>query len=66
MTIERIFCCNGPDCNRHMRTMRTRTEHFFVVSRSGEPTLHFCGWDCVLRHASTKEPETVIPLDDQE
>lgn len=59
MTIERIFHCDGPECERYMRTMRTRTEHFLVVSDGGT-SLHFCGWDCVLRHAATKEPEQVI------
>ena len=24
------------------------------------PLWHFCGWDCVLRHAATKEPEQVV------
>lgn len=39
--------------------MRTRTEHFLVVSEGGT-AMHFCGWDCVLRHAATKEPEQII------
>ena len=59
MSIERIFHCDGPDCERFMRTMRRRTDHFLVVSE-GATALHFCGWDCVLRHAAAKEPEQVV------
>ena len=60
MSIERIFHCDGPECDRHVQTREKRPPIFLtVVSLSKD--LHFCGWDCVLRHASTKEPETVIP-----
>lgn len=62
MSIERIFHCDGPDCERYFRTTRLRTEHFLVVTEGVGPALHFCGWDCVLRHAATKEPEQVIPV----
>lgn len=62
MSIERIFHCDGPDCERYVRTMRLRTEHFLVVTMGGTAT-HFCGWDCVLRHAATKEPEQVTATD---
>ena len=61
MSIERTFYCDGPDCERYFRTRRLRTEHFLVVTEQGV-SLHFCGWDCVLRHAATKEPEQVIPV----
>jgi hypothetical protein len=60
VSIERIFHCDGPDCERYFQTRRRRTDHFLVVSE-GWTTLHFCGWDCILRHAATKEPEQVIP-----
>ena len=60
MSIERTFYCDGPDCERYFQTRRLRTEHFIVVTEQGI-SLHFCGWDCVLRHAATKEPEQVIP-----
>lgn len=60
MSIERIFHCDGPDCERNVKTTRTRPEMFLTVSERGGPPLHFCGWDCVLRHAATKEPEQVI------
>lgn len=62
MSIERIFYCDGPDCERHVRTARPRpTVAFLTVSEASGRPLHFCGWDCVLRYAATKEPETVFP-----
>lgn len=60
MSIERTFYCDGPDCERHVRTASARPAAFLTVTAPGERSLHFCGWDCVLRHAATKEPETVI------
>lgn len=61
MSIERLFHCDGPDCERYMRTQRARPAMFLTVSEPGRSrALHFCGWDCVLRHAATKEPEQVV------
>jgi hypothetical protein len=60
VAIERVFHCDGPECERYVQTQRVRPELFLVVSEKGGPSLHFCGWDCVLRHAATKEPEQVI------
>jgi hypothetical protein len=64
MSIERIFHCDGPDCDRHVRTLQTSPPMFLVVNEHAGPDLHFCGWDCVLRYAATKEPEIVIPGSD--
>jgi hypothetical protein len=64
MSIERLFYCDGPDCNRHVQTRRARPELFLTVSERGGPALHFCGWDCVLRHAAAKEPAVVIHVGD--
>jgi len=58
MSIERIFYCDGPECERHVRTAALRS--LFLTVTEGSKTLHFCGWDCILRHAAAKEPETVI------
>lgn len=60
MTIERVFYCNGPDCEAHARTARRHATTFLTVTSPGEPTKHFCSWDCVLRHAATLEPTTTI------
>lgn len=62
MSVERIFHCDGPECDHHVRS-RLEQPPVFLTMTSREPDrveLHFCGWDCVLRHAATKEPETVI------
>jgi hypothetical protein len=65
MSIERVFYCDGPDCERYIKTRRefpplflTVTEH---AAETHQPPLHFCGWDCVLRQAATKEPEQMVP-----
>lgn len=62
MSIERIFHCDGPDCERHVRTMRDHPPMFLTVIAHEDANhhSHFCGWDCVLRHAATIEPEQVI------
>lgn len=60
MSIERIFHCDGPDCDRHVRTRRDSPPMFLTVHDDTAPDVHFCGWDCALRYAAQKEPETVI------
>jgi hypothetical protein len=60
MAIERVFYCDGPECERHVRTTSARpASGLLTLTGDGKP-LHFCGWDCVLRHAAKKEPEQVI------
>jgi hypothetical protein len=69
VAIERAFHCDGPDCERHVRTAATKpASGLLTITGDGRP-LHFCGWDCVLRHAGTKEPEQVLsgsPLPDDD
>ena len=65
MSIERIYYCDGPDCERHVRTASQRPEAGFVfVTDGGSATLHFCTWDCVLKFAATKPPTEVVALTD--
>ena len=64
MSVERVFHCDGPDCDRHVKTARTRPEMFVTVSERGGLAQHFCGWDCILRLAATKEPERVLGVAD--
>jgi hypothetical protein len=60
VTIERIFYCDGPGCDRCVRTSEGRPRSgLLTITGDGRP-LHFCGWDCVLRHAGAKEPEQVV------
>lgn len=66
MSIERIFYCDGPDCERHVRTAGSRPQAGFVFVTEGgsAATLHFCNWDCVLKYAATKPPVEVVSLAD--
>lgn len=64
MSVERTFHCDGPDCERHVKTQKLRPPTFVTVLENDgfgvEFESHFCGWDCVLRHAGQKEPEEII------
>lgn len=61
MAVERTFHCDGPECERHVRTLKPYPPMFLTVTHHSDGVEeHFCGWDCVLRHAGTKEPEIVI------
>jgi len=64
MSVERTFYCNGPDCERHVRSLKLMPPGGFLTLIDEGHESHFCGWDCVLRLAATKEPETVIPMDE--
>jgi hypothetical protein len=64
VSIERIFHCDGPDCERHVRTVASRPQAGFVfVSTGDSATLHFCNWDCVLKFAAAKPPVEMIAFD---
>lgn len=63
MSIERTFYCDGPECERHVVTADTRPPTFLTVAEDDQES-HFCSWDCVLRFAAEKPPETVIPTED--
>jgi hypothetical protein len=62
MAIERIFRCDGPDCERHVRTTGVRPPMFLIVAEDADHELHFCGWDCILKYAAEKPPEEVVPF----
>lgn len=65
MTIERTFRCDGPDCERGVSDAAHREPggRFLTLTGWGK-SLHFCGWDCLLRRAAAFEPETIIPMED--
>jgi hypothetical protein len=61
VSVERTFRCDGPDCERHMVTQKTVPEAFLTVTQPIDSLeMHFCGWDCVLRHAGQQEPEEIV------
>lgn len=64
MSIERIFYCDWRECDGHVQTARLRPRSMFltVTEGAGRP-LHFCSWDCILKHAAEKPPVEVIPVD---
>lgn len=68
MAIERIYHCDGPDCDRSVRCSggapRSRLLTVTWVAAGHRAVLHFCGWDCTLRFAATQEPEDVVQLVD--
>lgn len=64
MTIERIFHCDWRECSGQIRTMLPRPATAFITVEAQWPgrqeVLHFCSWDCVLRHAGEIPPVEVI------
>jgi hypothetical protein len=63
MSIERVFYCDWRECEGHMRTAGTRPATFITVTEGGAGrSLHFCSWDCLLRHAAEKPPVEVVAL----
>lgn len=66
VSIERVFYCDGPSCGCHVRTARLRPQSgIIIVTEEPGRSLHFCSWDCVLKHAAEKPPREVIPLTDE-
>jgi hypothetical protein len=65
VAVERVFFCDGPDCERHVRTAMVRPSagYLFVTEGGSDLELHFCTWDCVLKYAAAKPPTEVIALD---
>lgn len=62
MSIERIFYCDWRECDGHVQTARNRPKAMFLtVTGAGRP-LHFCSWDCILKHAAEKPPVEAIPV----
>jgi hypothetical protein len=65
MSIERVYHCDGPDCENHARTAGDLPPtSFLAVREDADHTQHFCGWDCLLRFAAEKPPAEVIPAAD--
>lgn len=65
MKTETIFYCEGPGCERHVRTTGKRPAAFFEVSTgAGLEPMYFCGWDCTMKYAATLPPEEIIPIGD--
>jgi hypothetical protein len=70
LAIERIFYCDGPECETHIRTMAHRPATAFITATEQWPgrkaTHHFCTWDCAMKCAVAKSPLEVVPWSDDE
>jgi hypothetical protein len=62
MSIERIFYCDWRECDRHVQTANSRSATFVTVTEGAGRSLHFCNWDCILKHAAEKPPVDVVPM----
>ena len=66
MSVERIFHCDGPECEGHVRTMADFPSTGFIRTYERWPSFetehHFCTWDCLLRFAAARPPVEVIAL----
>ena len=61
MAIERVFCCDWRDCEGHARTTSLKPpKGFLTVTAEAGRSLHFCSWDCVLKHAAEKPPVEIV------
>lgn len=64
MSIERVFYCDWRECETHVQTTSTRPVSFMTVTEGAGRSLHFCSWDCILKHAAEKPPVEVIAFGD--
>jgi len=61
MSIERIFYCDWRECDTHVQTASARPQaSFMTITESAGPALHFCSWDCILKHAAEQPLAEVI------
>jgi hypothetical protein len=61
MSIERVYTCDWRECECHMRTSGD-PRPFLTITEAPGHSLHFCGWDCVLKYAGEKPPAEVGPI----
>ena len=68
MSIERTYHCDGPDCKHHWSdAANTQAPGLLTVAESHQlEDLHFCGWDCLLKHAAQFPPPETIPFGDND
>ena len=72
MSVQRIFSCDGPDCEANLTTHAEQPATFLTVKENpGFPheqgaELHFCDWDCALKYGARFEPTERIDLGPQE
>jgi hypothetical protein len=62
MSIRRVYSCDWRECNHQVHSAGSRPPLFLTVTEGPGSSLHFCSWDCVLKHAGEKPPCEAIPL----
>jgi hypothetical protein len=45
-----------------LRCARPNGEFITITESAGHP-LHFCSWDCILKHAAEVPPVEMVPMD---
>jgi hypothetical protein len=58
VSIERIFYCDWRECEKN----GSGSEFHTVSQMRHGGQLHFCSWDCLLKHAGEQPPVIVIPF----
>jgi hypothetical protein len=72
MSIDRVYYCEGPDCNggdpTHVRTA-TPLPYLplgFIETREclngGDYLHHFCSWDCLMKYAAAQPVPNTVEL----
>jgi hypothetical protein len=64
VSIERVFYCDWRECESHVRTASPRSAAIITVTEGTGRSLHFCSWDCILKHSAEKPPVEVVPMSD--
>jgi hypothetical protein len=63
MSIERVYYCDGPECEGHARTAGAQPPTgFLTVGEGADPERHFCTWDCLMKFAAARPLPEVVPL----
>jgi hypothetical protein len=62
MSIRRVYSCDWRECNHQVHSPSPRPPLFLTVTEGPGGSLHFCSWDCVLKHAAEKPPCETMPL----
>jgi hypothetical protein len=62
MSIRRVYSCDWRECSHQVHSAGSRPPLFLTVTEGPGSSLHFCSWDCVLKHAGEMPPCETIPL----
>jgi hypothetical protein len=71
MTVERRFYCDGPDCERFVRTLKPKPPEgsgFITAGEAidGAEIKHFCTWDCCMKWSAQQPVAEIFHFDGPE